>query len=233
MKSANTDTMRFQFRSLAVGSAAFALLLCTFQQVAAQNNMINALNNQLIMNQGFFNIMNAHNESLQRWAKEMSHGNSPQAPTPLHQYPITATDFRPTFQPMVPTLVANWNPRLTREEREGLKAMSNSFLVMFEFQGRKNNVASAMTNLYKVSLVVTTGEQLSVPESDQTTMVFNNALAANVDFQTKSPRDKQLMYEMAVVFSGWIGKMAGQGNPAQQREARETARTALTFFGVR
>ena len=110
--------------------------------------------------------------------------------------------------------------------------MSNFYLMLFETQGRKNNVACAMTNLYRVSLVVTTGKQLSLPESDQAMMMFNNALAANVDFKTKSPRDKQLMYETALVVSGLIG-MNAQGNSAQQREAWETAQTALTFLGVR
>jgi hypothetical protein len=88
-----------------------------------------------------------------------------------------------------------------------------------------------MAYLFAVSYNVDTGHLLSGAECDQWTMAFNNALAANVDFITMSPRDKQLKYELAVVTGGMITFLSQQENPAQRSEARELARTTLRNLG--
>jgi hypothetical protein len=227
-KSAKTDRMRIKIRSVTVGSAALVILLSIFQQAAAQTNsytsMLNTISNA---NQAFWTQQNSYNNNLYR----MSHGNSYQAPATPRHYPITATDFRPIFQWMAPDLVANSQPGLTPEQKEGLKAFANQTLTEFEARYRKNNVAIAMTYLFSVSYMVNTGHSLSGTECDQWTMAFNNALAANVDFITMSPRDKQLEYEQAVVIGGMIAFLNEQENPAQQSAAREMARTTLRNLG--
>jgi Family of unknown function (DUF6683) len=238
-KSAKTDRMRIKIRSVTVGSAAFAIMLSIFQQGAAQivpnNSYANMLNANSIGQQIFNHQINGDNQSLSNLRQQL--GNSPQAVPdqgsrrPAAPFPITATDFRPIFQWMAPDLVANWQPGLTPEQKEGLKALASQILTGFEAHNRKNNVATAMTYLFAVSYTVNTGHLLSGTECDQWTMAFNNALAANVDFITMSPRDKQLKYELAVVTGGMIAFLSEQENPAQQSEAREMARTTLRNLG--
>ena len=162
-------------------------------------------------------------------------GTRTQAPAAPRQYAITATDFRPMFQRMAPSVVANSNPGLTSEQREELKAFGDRLLTVWEANWRKNNVANAMLYLYSESMLGSSGHMLSKPEYDQKLMEFNNALAGNADFITMSPRDKQLMYEEAIVVGGLIGSYYDQGlrqkNPAVLSQAKEMSRTALRYLG--
>jgi hypothetical protein len=189
------------------------------------------------LNANFYSQMNHYNAMNNR-LKEMvqSHGKSSQAARgygspPLREYPITATDFMPVSQRMAPDLVANLQTGLTREQREGLKAVGNHYLTEFEANARKNNVANAMTFLLDASLLVATGKELSGAEENQATTAFNNTLAANADFITMSPRDKQLMYEQAVVVGGLIVFIDQQGTEQQdlamRSEAKEISRTVI------
>lgn len=237
MKSAKTDRTRIQIRSMTVGSAAFAVLLAMIQQAAAQttfvpnNSYSSMLNTISIGNQAFWSQQNSYNNNLYR----MSHANSYRAPVTPRQYPITATDFRPIFQRMAPDLVANSEPGLTLEQREGLKALANQTLTEFEAKYRRNNLAIAMAYLYGVSFMVNNGHPLSRAQCDQSIMAFNNALAANVDFITMSPKNKQLQYETAIVVGGLIGFCNQQGiqqkNIALQSQAKGMSRAALRDLG--
>lgn len=239
MKAAKTDRTRIQIRSMTVGSAAFTVLLSMIQQAAAQttfvpnNSYSSMLNTISIGNQAFWSQQNNYNNNFYR----MSHGNSYQAPATLRQYPITATDFRPIFQRMAPDVVANSNPALTLQQREELKAFGDRLLTVWEANWRKDNVANAMLYLYSESLLGSSGRMISKSEYDQRLMAFNNALAGNVNFITMSPRDKQLMYEVAIVYGGLIGSCYDQGlqqkNPALQSQAREMSRTALRYLGFK
>jgi len=229
------DRTRIQIRSVIVGSTAFAILLSIFQQAAAQiigNNpyatMLNTTSNAM---QSFWNQQNSYNNNFYR----MSHGNSYHAPATPRQYPITATDFRPIFQRMAPDLVANSTPGLTLEQREEVKAFGDQLLTVWEAHWRKDNVANAMLYLYSQSLLGSSGRIISKSEYDQKLLAFNNALAGNADFITMSPRDKQLMYEEAIVVGGLIGSYYDQGlqqkNPALQSQAKEMSRIALRYLG--
>lgn len=239
MKGAKTDGTRTQIRSATVGSAAFAILLSIFQQAAAQivpnNSYASMLNTISIGQQSFNHQINSYNHSLSNVRQQLS--NPRQAAQgqgsirPASPFPITTTDFRPIFQWMAPDLVANSQAGLTSGQREGLRTLASQILTGFEAHNRKNNVATAMTYLFAVSYNVNTGHLLSGTECDQWTMAFNNALAANVDFITMSPRDKQLKYELAVVTGGMIAFLSEQENPAQKSEARELARTTLRNLG--
>ena len=239
MECAKTDRTRIQIRSVTVGSAAFAMLLSIFQQATAQiapnNSYANMVSITSSLQHNLTTQMIDYNRSLSNLRQQL--GNSPQAAPgqgssrPVAPFPIAATDFRPIFQWMVPDLVANSQRGLTSGQREGLKALASQILAGFEANYRKNNVAIAMAYLFAVSYNVNTGHLLSGTECDQWTMAFNNALAANVDFITMSPRDKQLKYEEAVVTGGMIVFLSQQENPAQQSAAREMARTTLRNFG--
>jgi hypothetical protein len=239
MKGAKTDGTRTQIRSVTVGSAAFAIVLSMFQQAAAQivpnNSYANIVSMSNFQNQMSIDMIKNSQHSLSNLRHQL--GNPPQAAPgqgssrPLAPFSITATDFRPIFQWMAPDLVANSQPGLTPGQREGLRALASQILTGFEAHNRKNNVATAMTYLFAVSYNVNTGHLLSGTECDQWTMAFNNALAANVDFITMSPRDKQLKYEEAVVTGGMIAFLSEQENPAQKSVAREMARTTLRNLG--
>src|SRR5215475_12152392 len=217
-----TNTMRTPIRSLFVGSSVIAILLGIFQQAAAQSNSYShMLTVTSTLNGNFYREMNHYQETTNR-LKQMtqSYGTSSQAApgygsagraAPFRQYPITATDFRPVFPRMAPDLVANAKPGLTREQKEAVKALGNQYLTMFESQARKNNVANAMTFLVGVSLLVNTGKELSERESDQMILAFNNALAATPAFLTMPLRDKQILYEEAVVIGGLIAFTYQQG----------------------
>lgn len=234
MQGAKTYGTRIQIRSMIMGSAAFAILLGIFQQATAQivgNNpyasMLNTTSNAM---QSFWAQQNSYNNNLYR----MSHANSYQAPATLRQWPITATDFRPIFQRMAPDLVANSNPGLTLKQREELKAFGDQLLTVWEAHWRKDNIANAMLYLYSESLLGSSGRIISKSEYDQKLMAFNNALASNADFITMSPRDKQLMYEVVIVFGGMIGSYYDQGiqgNPALLSQAKEMSRTGLRYLG--
>jgi hypothetical protein len=135
---------------------------------------------------------------------------------------------------MAPDLLAKSNPGLTLEQREELKAFGDRVLTVWEANWRKDNIANAVLYLYSESTLGSSGHMLSKPEYDQKLMAFNNALAGNADFITMSPRDKQLMYEAAIVFGGLIGSCYDQGihgNSALQSQAREMSRTALRYLG--
>ena len=138
MTGANTDRTRIPIRSMTVGSAAFAILFGIFQQAAGQivpnNSYANMLSITSNANQALWNQMNSYNNNLYR----MSHGNSYQAPPTPRQYPITATDFRPIFQRMAPDLVANSDPGLTPEQKQGIKALANQALTNFEARKEAN-----------------------------------------------------------------------------------------------
>jgi hypothetical protein len=237
--------MRTTIRSLFVGSAVIAILLGVFQRAAAQSNSYShMLTVTSTLNANFYREMNRYQETTNRLKKmTQSYGNSSQAApgngsarpaAQFRQYPITATDFKPIFPRMAPDLLANAKPGLTREQKEAVKALGNQYLTAFESQARKNNVANAMTFLVGVSLLVVTGKEISDAESDQMILAFNNALAATPAFLTMPPRDKQILYEEAVVIGGLIAFTNQQGveqkNPALQAEAKEISRAMIKNF---
>jgi len=243
MKGAKRDRTTIQIRSVTFGSVAFAILLSVFQQAAAQivpnNSYANIISMSNFQNQMSIDMIKNSQQSRANLRQQL--GNPPQvaprqyssrAAASFRQYSITATDFRPIFQRMAPDLIANSQPGLTPGQREGLKALSSQILAQFEAKYRKNNVAIARAYLVAVSYNVNTGHLLSGAECDQLTMAFNNALAANVDFITMSPRDKQLEYELTIVTGGMIAFLSEQEKPAQQSTAREMARMTLRNFGL-
>lgn len=200
------------------------------------------LSNISSMNQSFWNQQNSYNQSLYNLKKQVEMSHSQVAPgqastrpaAPFRQYPITATDFRPIFQRMGPDAVANSQPGLTPEQREEFKAFGNRILTVFEANWRKDNVANAMLYLYSESQLATSGHMLSGTEYGPSLMAFNNALAGNANFITMSLRDKQLMYEEAIVMGGLIGlcyDQGIQGNPAMLSQAKELSRGALRYLG--
>lgn len=155
---------------------------------------------------------------------------------PLRQYPITATDYRPTGGRILPDVVAA-SAQGDAETKEAIRTLANQFLDAFEKAGRKNNVASGFGFLSSVSIEVVTGRALTEVEEQQLNAGFNNMLAATPQFAALSPRDKQIATEAAVISGGFIAFLHVQGKQGSdakmQADARQLASAAIAyFFGV-
>ena len=126
------------------------------------------------------------------------YGSARPAPA-MRQYPITATDFKPAGARIAPEQFAKSIPGLTREQIAALNTLANQFLTSFESTARKNNVANAVAALLAISLQDLTGKEVSDAESRQMIVALNNTIAANPQFVSMAPQDKQLMYETAII----------------------------------
>jgi hypothetical protein len=168
-------------------------------------------------------------------------GRASGSPTPaarsesaIRQYPITASDFKPVAARLMPDQIANSTPGLTGEQREGLRTLSNYYLTSFESEARKNNIANAMTFLLGVSILILSGKEVSDAESEQMIAAFNNTMGANPQFVSMTPRDKQILYESAVVMGGMIALLHSQGaeqkDVAMQSEAKELSLAIVKHF---
>jgi hypothetical protein len=162
--------------------------------------------------------------------------STPSAPSAseTRRYPITATDFKPVGARLVPDQFADSPPGLTSEQRESLRTLSNQFLTAYEGAARKNNIANAMTFLLGASLQVVTGKEVSDAEGEQMIVAFNNTMGATPQFVSMTPRDKQILYESAVVMAGMIVLFQTQGveqkDIAMQSQAKELSRAVLNHF---
>jgi hypothetical protein len=152
----------------------------------------------------------------------------------IRQYPITATDFKPVGARILPNQIADSTPGLSSEQREGLRTLSNHYLKAFEAEARKNNIANAMAFLLAVSLQVLTGKEASDAEGEQLIEAFNNTMGATREFASITARDKQFLYESAVITGGMIALLNSQGveqkDPAMQSEAKELSRAVVKHF---
>src|SRR5262245_13402033 len=96
------------------------------------------------------------------------------------------------------------------------------------------DVANAMTFLLGVSLLVLTGKEVSDAESEQMIAAFNDTMGATPQFVSMTPRDKQILYESAVVMGGMIALLHSQGaeqkDTAMQSDAKELSRAVVKHF---
>src|SRR5262245_16440682 len=91
-----------------------------------------------------------------------------------------------------------------------------------------------MTFLLGVSLLVLTGKEVSDAESEQMIAAFNDTMGATPQFVSMTPRDKQILYESAVVMGGMIALLHSQGaeqkDTAMQSDAKELSRAVVKHF---
>ena len=252
--------MRVQIRYSLVGLVIFAFLLGAFQPAAAQyTNPYNGVSHSTQIakfydmtstwNSNLWSAMNrveATKNRLNSLARSNG-GSGPRANWPAYgsartapatrQYPITATDFKPAGARIAPDQFAKSIPGLTREQMAALSTLANQFITGFESAARKNNVANAVATLLAMSLQTLTGREVSDAESRQMIAALNNTLAANPQFISMAPQDKQLMYETAIIMSGLIitAQTAGaqQNDSVMLSQARELSRGVLkNLLGV-
>jgi len=157
-------------------------------------------------------------------------------PPPPRQFPITATDYRPTGGRILPDAVAA-SAQGDAQTKEAVRTLANQYLDAFEKQGRRNNMANGFGFLSSVSIEVVTGRELSEFEEQQVIAGFNNMLASNPQFALMSARDKQIATEASVISGGFIAFLHVQGKQSRdakmQADARQLATAAIAyFFGV-
>jgi hypothetical protein len=152
-------------------------------------------------------------------------------------FPITATDFQGVGGRILPDEIGR-SAAGTPEQRQGLRYISNQYLDQFEKEGRPNNMANAFAFVIEASLQIATGKSTSDEEEKLLIDALNNSIAPTPQFASMSPRDKQVLYESAIVTAGLMlfldqqGKQSG--NADMQRQARDTAKNVIaSFFHVR
>lgn len=159
---------------------------------------------------------------------------SPPAP---RKYPITATDFRPVGGRIMPDEISR-TAQGTAEEKETLRNLSNQFLDALEREGRKNNMANSFAFLTSISMQIIIGRDLTDAEEQQLISGFNNSLAYSPQFASMTARDKQVLYETAIIAGGMIAFLHEQGkkngDAKMQSDGRTMAKAVLvSLFGIR
>ena len=215
--------------ALAAGSAA--------AQTSSYTNMLNTIQMQ---NQSWYNQLNSYNQQFGGAARSaMQPGQArPGAATGqqqlapgLRQYPITATDFYALPVRVMPDHLANEQAALTPQQKAVMRVMYSQLLDDFEKQNRRNNMAAALTFAVRASLLAVYGRQLSQAEIDQLGWNFNSVLAANPQFVTMPPNQKQVLYESLIITGGTIRVLQTEGvqqnNLVMQAQAKGIGQAVL------
>jgi hypothetical protein len=206
-------------------------------QTSSYTNMLNTIQMQ---NQGWYNQLNSYNRQFGSAARSAVQPGQPQPgaatgqqqPAPgLPQYPITATDFYSLPGRVMPDHLANEQTELTPEQKTVMRVMYSELLDDFEKANRKNNMAAALTFAVRASLRAVYGKQLSQVEINQLGWNFNSVLAANPQFITMPPKEKQVLYESLIITGGTIAVLQTEGvqqnNLVMQGQAKELGQQVL------
>jgi hypothetical protein len=158
------------------------------------------------------------------------------ASVPARSVPITATDFRPAGGRIMPDEIARLSQ--STEDKELLRTLSNQFIDALEREGRKNNMANSFAFLTSISMQIVIGRDLTDAEEQQLISGFNTSLAYSPQFTSMTARDKQVLYETAIIAGGMIAFLHEQGkqhNDAKmQSDARTMAKAVLiSLFGIK
>jgi hypothetical protein len=165
----------------------------------------------------------------QRAGDPAASGNpAPAAP----RRPISATDFPASRTRMLPATLAAATSDATAEQKDQLRTLYLQVLEAFEEHARKNNVAYALTFLIGASMQVVSERELPDVEAEQLALELNDVLASSPEFGRLSPRQKQSLYEAAIITGGMIGVIyqigVDQGNDELKGQAQEMAQGVVT-----
>ena len=125
----------------------------------------------------------------------------------------------------------------TAEEKETLRTLSDQFLDALEREGRKNNLANSFAFLTSVSMQIILSRELTDAEEQQLISGFNTSLAYSPQFKSMPARDKQILYETAIIAGGMIAFLHEQGkqhgDAKMQSDGRTMAKAVLiSLFGI-
>jgi hypothetical protein len=118
-----------------------------------------------------------------------------------------------------------------------MRTLSNQFLDALEREGRKNNIANSFAFLTLISMQIVLGRDLTEAEEQQLISGFNTSLASSPQFVSMSARDKQVLYESAIIAGGMIGILHAQGKQINDAKMQSDARTMakavlMSLFGI-
>jgi uncharacterized protein DUF6683 len=207
---------------------------------AQTNSYTNMLNTIQMQNRSWYNQLNSYNQQFGGAARSAvqpgqarpgaAAGQQQLAPG-LPQYPITATDFYSLPVRVMPDHLANEQAALTPQQKTVMRVMYSQLLDDFEKQNRRNNMAAALTFVVRASLLAVYGRQLSQAEIDQLGWNFNSVLAANPQFITMPPKEKQVLYESLIITGGTIRVLQTEGvqqnDLAMQAQAKGLGQAVL------
>jgi hypothetical protein len=154
--------------------------------------------------------------------------------------PLSVSSFRTVGNPLMPKRVAEAVPGLDKEARRQLEASLLLLLRQYEQQldrdddsRLKNNLAGAFNFLFGAAYSVhKDGRVLSLAQQGSMLRQINAGFALRLKEQRLSDREKQELYESAVLSGSIILGLYSEGRdtrqPALQRAARELARELLT-----
>ena len=236
-KRKNTTKNQNLITNLTVGLVVFILLLVASQSVKAQFSA-SIYNTIQVSNQNLWNDMNRYNETFKQGEKIASGSSSTTSnttttiqPPPLRQFPITATDFTPSPNRIVPDQLVNAMTNLTTEQKETVRNAYNQTLTLFETKARKNNLANSIALVVQASLKIVTGKPLSGSDIVILINYYNNALANTPQFKSFSAKQKQILYESLILTAFAMDALYTQGvtqnNLALQKQAKDLAKSML------
>ncbi|MFO1519636.1 MAG: DUF6683 family protein [bacterium] len=154
------------------------------------------------------------------------------APPPLPpQYPITATDFTPSPNRIVPDQLVEGMPNLPPDQKEAIRNMYNQTLAVVETKFRKNNLANSFAFIVATSQQIVGGRPVSGDEIASLVNYYNNTLANSPQFRSYPERQKQILSESLILTAASMDaiytKGGMQNDPAAQKQARELAKSFL------
>jgi len=156
-------------------------------------------------------------------------GNVSQAPAP-QQYPITATDFTPAPNRIVPDQLVNGMTNITNEQKEAVRNAYNQTLNVFETKIRKNNLANAFAFIVATSQQIIYQKQPSSEEIASLVNYYNNILANSPQFKTYSDQQKQILNESLILTSASMDALYTQGVQQNNLEAQKQAKDMAKSF---
>lgn len=162
-----------------------------------------------------------------------SDASAPAADAP--KFPITATNFKSSGVRLLPAKLANATPDITAPQKEELGTAYLRILDAYEKEAPKNNVAYALTFLLGTSMQITQGTEVGDAEAEQIARLLNDVLAAAPEFQKLTVRDKQAVYEVAIITGGVIVAInqmgVEQNDEEMKQQAKELAQSVAVMFG--
>ncbi len=151
-------------------------------------------------------------------------------PPPPQNFPITATDFTPGPNRIVPDQLVNGMPNLTPEQKEMMRNAYNQTLNVFETKVRKNNLANSYAFMVATSQQIVNQRQVSGQEIANLVNYYNNALASSPQFRTYPDQQKQILNESLILTAASMDALYTKGKMENNLEAQKQATDLAKSF---
>ncbi len=224
--------MRGVYRKVTVLATVCALLSGVWPAIARPLSAYREYDSSIFTGTGF-------KLSLPRKGKAASGGRAGEEAISPELLPLSVSSFRTVGGPIMPRRVSEAVRGLDPEGRRQLEASLLLLLKQYEQaldrkddQELKNNLAAAYNFLFGAAWrVLKDGQELSTGQQQILLRQFNAAFSLGFQDRRLSDREKQELYESAVLAGSIILGLASEGResrqPALQRAARDLADALL------